>query len=231
MLAGRCCAAHFCAEGIFAAAKTSAMSLAAEQAALVHPGAEVGRDGDVGRGGDDAVGQRAAGAARSSRIRPNAAWVDCSSPAGGGDRRDLGDVPKARARFSRAMPAALDQRLDASARHCRRGRPSGSHSSPSAMPIASRRAAIWRRVHQAGMIVLVAGEGQAEALDRVGDEQGRHVVLRRRRTPRPAPPCVAAEIGHQRGQRLVVMRVEDGCGRLAEVLRRAARARPRRPDR
>ena len=34
-----------------------------EQAALVDPGAEVGRDGDVGRGGDDAVGEVAAGAA------------------------------------------------------------------------------------------------------------------------------------------------------------------------
>ena len=35
--------------------------LAVEQAALVHPGAEVGRDGDVGRSGDDAVGEVAAG--------------------------------------------------------------------------------------------------------------------------------------------------------------------------
>ena len=33
----------------------------AEQRALVHPGAKVGRHGDVGRGGDDAVGELAAG--------------------------------------------------------------------------------------------------------------------------------------------------------------------------
>src|SRR5690606_40597064 len=32
-----------------------------------------------------------------------------------------------------------------------------------------------RRVHKPGMIVLMAGEGQAEPLDRVGDEQGRHI--------------------------------------------------------
>src|SRR3546814_16185122 len=33
------------------------------------------------------------------------------------------------------------------------------------------------RVHQARMIVLVAGEGEALSLDRVGDEEGRHIVL------------------------------------------------------
>ena len=35
-------------------------SCAREQAAPVHPGAEIGRDGDVGRGRDDAVGERLA---------------------------------------------------------------------------------------------------------------------------------------------------------------------------
>ena len=33
------------------------------------------------------------------------------------------------------------------------------------------------RVHEAGMIVLMAGEGQAVALDRPGNEQGRDVVI------------------------------------------------------
>ena len=41
-----------------------------------------------------------------------------------------------------------------------------------------------RRRHQAGVIVLVAGERQAEALDRVGDEADRPVVIDARRRPR-----------------------------------------------
>ena len=45
-------------------------------------------------------------------MRPNAAWVDCSSPAGAG-MAGTATVPKLRARFSRAIAAALDQCLDA----------------------------------------------------------------------------------------------------------------------
>ena len=43
--------------------------------------------------------------------------------------------------------------------------------------------------HQAGVVVLVAGEGQALALDGVGDEAGRLVVARRPRRRRARPAC------------------------------------------
>ena len=55
------------------------------------------------------------------------------------------------------------------------------------------------------MIVLVAGEGQAEALDRPGDEQGRDVVLGGVERLDQRLHAMAAEVGHQRRQRLVVM--------------------------
>ena len=58
------------------------------------------------------------------------------------------------------------------------------------------------------MIVLVAGKGQAEALDRPGDEQGGHVVLRGIERVDQRVHAVAAEVGEQARQRLVVMRLE-----------------------
>jgi hypothetical protein len=77
------------------------------------------------------------------------------------------------------------------------------------------------------VIVLVAGEGQAVALDRPGDEQGRHVVLRRGeglvRLSMQWPPrslIRAAEF-------VVVVLVEEGGSGLAEV--RFDRARQAAP--
>jgi hypothetical protein len=64
-------------------------------------------------------------------------------------------------------------------------------------------------VHQAGMIVLVACERQPLALDRISDEQGRDVVLRRLERFDQSFHVVAAEVGHQSGQRIVVACVED----------------------
>ena len=82
-----------------------------------------------------------------------------------------------------------------------------------------------RRVHQPGMIVLVAGEGQAVALDRPGDEQGR----RRRPAARverldQAFHAMAAEVGEQRCQRRVVMGLEERRGCFAEIALRSAPA-------
>ena len=54
------------------------------------------------------------------------------------------------------------------------------------------------------MVVLVAGERQAEALDRIGDEADRPVVLARLLEGlEQARQVVAAEIGHQPRQLLV----------------------------
>ena len=54
------------------------------------------------------------------------------------------------------------------------------------------------RVHQPGMVVLVAGEGQAEALDGVGDEHRRHVVGDAAEGLQHRLHVVAGEVGHQR---------------------------------
>ena len=55
-----------------------------------------------------------------------------------------------------------------------------------------------RRRHQAGVVVLVAGEGQAAALDGVGDEAGGPVVrAAASKASSERRQVVAAEIGHQ----------------------------------
>ena len=162
---------------------------ALEQPALVDPGAEVGRDGDVGRGGDDAVGERRRRpCARSSRMRPNAAWVDCSSPVGAG-MAGMAIRPKSRGRLSRRDARRARSAPRPRRGHCRRCRRAAPIRRPRATPNGVAQGGQLGRVHQARVIVLVAGERQAVALDRPGDEQGRHIVLARRRTPRPAFPC------------------------------------------
>ena len=73
--------------------------------------------------------------------------------------------------------------------------------------------------HQAGMVVLVAGERQAPALDGVGDEAVRPVVGDAVEGLEHGLEIVPAEIGHQRGERLVVVAVEQraDAGIAAEV--------------
>ena len=75
--------------------------------------------------------------------------------------------------------------------------------------------------HQAGMIVLVAGERQALALDGVGDEAGRLVVLDALESVEHGLHVVAGEVGHQPVQRGIVVLVEDAAdaGILVEVAR------------
>ena len=60
-----------------------------------------------------------------------------------------------------------------------------------------------RRGHQAGVIVLVAGERQAEALDGVAEEADRAVVVDAAEGVEQRRQVVAAEIGHQLGQLIV----------------------------
>ena len=66
-----------------------------------------------------------------------------------------------------------------------------------------------RRRHQAGMVVLVALERQADALDGVGDEADRAVVIDRLERLDHAGHVVAAEIGHQRQQFVVAAPVDQ----------------------
>ena len=69
------------------------------------------------------------------------------------------------------------------------------------------------------MVVLVAGERQPIALDRVGDEAVRAVVLRTVKGLEHGLQVVAAEIGHQLVESRIVVAVEDGAdgGMAAEV--------------
>ena len=61
-----------------------------------------------------------------------------------------------------------------------------------------------------GVIVLMAGKGQAEALYGPGDEQRRNIVLRGIERSDQAFHAMAAQIAHQRAQPVVVMCIEKG---------------------
>ena len=54
--------------------------------------------------------------------------------------------------------------------------------------------------HQAGVVVLVAGEGQAEAFHRVGEEADRPVVVDALERLGQRDEIVAGEVGHQARQ-------------------------------
>ena len=71
------------------------------------------------------------------------------------------------------------------------------------------------------MVVLVAGEGQALALDGVGDEAGRPVVGNALEGVEHGLHVVAGEVGHQPVQRRIVVLLEDAAdaGILVEVAR------------
>ena len=214
---------HFCADAIFCLRENVGRFLAPEQAALVHPGAEVGRDGDVGRGGDDAVGERRRrpwrGRAGSGRTRPGSIAPRPRARARPGLRsgRRSGCAFRGRCGSARSAPRRPARALSPMPS-------SGSHSSPSATPIASRSAAIWVGFIRPGVIVLVAGEGQAVALDRPGDEQGRDVVLRRVERLDQRVHAMAAEVAEQRRQRGIVMRLEEGRRRSCRGRLRSASA-------
>ena len=163
--------------------------LAREQAAPVDPGAEIGRDRDVGRGGDDALGEIASSRRRElvAAVAPKPCCVDITGWIGDRQvRRHRDAVRVAGARLALRERHAIEKRARARVR--RRASPSNvSHSWPGRTFIAARKRLHLRRRHQAGMIVLVAGERQAEALDRVGDEADRPVVVDWRRRRRAAP--------------------------------------------
>ena len=205
---------------------------AVEHAAPADPGAEAGRHRDVGRGRDDARRELALVARELAH-----------DPA----ERLLGRGARARAGRSAGSPAPA--RRAAHAPRCARANgtlgaetpraPSGSTSRPAkrshSWPSAIRCALLERRHllgrHQPGVVVLVAGERQAEALDRVGDEAVRPVVLDAVERLEHAVEVVAAEIGHQARERVVVVLLEQrrGCRRDGRGRAPDAGARRRRP--
>ena len=79
------------------------------------------------------------------------------------------------------------------------------------MPISWRNSSICSLRHQPGVVVLVAGERQAHALDGVGDETGRLVALGIGGAQRLDDrfDVMAAQIGHQGAQFLISQLVDD----------------------
>ncbi len=136
-------------------------------------------------------------AARSSRMRPKPSWVDIAGAAGTGSASGTAIGAACSRRGPSARTARRRGRRGTLRRRCR-DPPPAPIPRPRRMPIAVAQGLHLGDGHQAGMVVLVAGERQAEALDRVGDEAGRPVVggrllerLEQRRH------VVAGEVGHQ----------------------------------
>ncbi len=63
--------------------------------------------------------------------------------------------------------------------------------------------------HEAGVVVLVPGEGQAESLDGVGNEAGGLVGVGAVKGLQDAFHVVTGEVGHERRERVVVVLVEQ----------------------
>ena len=158
----------------------------AEQAALVDPAAEVGRHRHVRRGGDDVIGEFASRPAPSSfRICPKACWVDSFSPFGTGKLSGTSSAGASRRRGASVAERHLaEEDLQRLAVGVEPGK--GVPFRPFGNPHASRKLFHLLRVHQAGVVVLVPGQRQAVALDRIGDETR---AAGRRRTPRGRPPA------------------------------------------
>ena len=189
-------------------------ALAGEQAAAVDPGAEIGRDGHVRRGGDDALGERRSSRAAELVEQRAEAVLRRHRPAGSVTASSSGTAMLRR--LEPARPAvgerhAVEERLQL-VRAASAGPSNVSHSWPGADVHRVAEGLHLRRRHQAGVVVLVAGERQAEALDRVGDEAGRPVVIDRCRRPRAATAgrgrrdCSSAAPARRR-ERLSISRV------------------------
>jgi hypothetical protein len=174
-------------------------ALARERGRGGSPRPEIGRDGDVGRGGDDAA---ASGAVALGDLvhdlgrRPAASTSRGWCGEGAPPARHLRCVGAAAALGAKngtfgeealAARRGLGEALEAAPIPGRGGRPS----------CLQRKAAICVGVIRPAWLSLWPGERQAEALDRVGDEAGRPVVVRRLEGLEQRSHVVAAEIGHQ----------------------------------
>ena len=153
--------------------------------------------------------------ARSSRIRPNAAWVDSSAPSGTGSRSGTGTACAAMRGPRAGQRARVDEASGRRRRHCRPVRHRATIPRPPRCPDRRAVARSGVGIHQARMIVLVPGEGQAIALDGIGDEQRRHVVVAAGKGVEQGLDAMPAQIGHQRGERgIVVSRDQLAGGRV-----------------
>ena len=198
-----------------------------EDAAPVHPRAEIGRDGDIRAGGHDVGAEFLQLALAAADLGQDVAEAALGGhfPARGLWHRQCGRHRNDR----RGQAASLGREF--------RGERSGGEEIAElrfrnvetfeqipfvAGPDAHVHAELFHLFlgHQPGVVVLVAREWQPHALDRVGDETGRLVPQRLGGAEmlHQRFDVVAAEIGHQRAEFFVVALVDDGAGtRAAEI--------------
>ena len=183
---------------------------AREYALGVDPAAQVGRNRHVGRSGDDAFRQRAFGAGdvgqnaaetllgrhafarRRVQLRRDGDFrrVETTMSAAVGQERGIGDKglehggPVLHAGESLPLPAFVN-----------------AHSAPEFRHL--------RRIHDAGVVVLVPGERQVVALDGVGDEAGRAIVGHAPHAVQDGAHVLAGQVGHQRVQTGVVVTLQQ----------------------
>ena len=201
-----------------------------EQAAPVDPGPEVGRDRHIGRGSDDAVRQRPA------RARD---LVEHAAEAGLGRHLALGLDPGERVdghaiRLQAAPALGHERHAPEKGLHRGRGRVEPGELVPFlALVDALARAQVvhLRFRHQPGVVVLVALERQAVALDGVGDEAHRLVGRRLVEGLQDGLQVVPAEVGHELGERRIVVPAHEApaCRGGWRGRPPAAGARPPRP--
>ncbi len=176
--------------------------------------------------------------ARSSRMRPNACLRGLLRAVGAGGTPRGGTGIGSAWKRSRCAGCANGRGVDMKAlqpRRPRRRQPGQRlpFLRPRPPPMAARSASTWVGVIRPAWLSLCPCERQAEALDRVGDEQGRRVVLGARRTPRSGSRCSGRQPDHQlaAGRRRMKLSRRARAGACGRCRPAAARARPRRPGR
>ena len=192
-----------------------------ENAALVHPPPQIRRDGDVRRGGDDAGGERAL--ALAEVVQDAAEGLLRGDARAGAERQRVGqrDGRGLRARRLAVEGRGGDEIRERPLVHGEpgEGRPFGAFRD------AHGGAEIRHLLlgHDAGVVVLVAGEGQTEALDRVHDEAMGDVGPGRVQGFQDRLHVVAREIGHQVLEAVVVVAGEQRLHsrHMADVAREA----------
>ena len=195
----------------------------------VDPSAEIGGDGHVRGRGDHPVRELAPRPSDGGEEPPEAFLGGEPLPLGNGKR--LGNGHRGDLVAAIRGPGEGHPR-DVFLQHLGREREPGEPVPlrPPFDPVPAPQLVHLLHAHQARVVVLVTGERQAVALDRVGDEAGGFVAPRGRLERfHHRLDVVAGEVRHQPGKSIVVELVEDRPhpGDLPDVLGEALA--PRRP--
>ena len=174
--------------------------LACEQATAIDPWPEIGRDGDIGRGRDDAcrkgvvtLGKGVEDLAEAGLRRQFAVFEE--NRAGGGKR--------GRSEASSALGKERHGRNEAAHLVWRSNRAESLPFFALADADALLEGLHLRLGHQAGMVVLVPGKRRTPALDRIGQEDRRPVVIDAPEGVDQRLQAMAAEVVHEIRELLV----------------------------